>query len=666
MSTLDLRVPADDKEFAALPAAVRDEVRMWIHAFRTVPLHRPVHRALEQIGRITRTSYKTARKKYDALRKGGDWRVFVDQRRVSGASRSRVKDPRFQAFLKRLMEENQRSTAQAIEKLYHLWQQRADIPGYEGHPGWPAIPRGWSQRNLYKQSPSKSELHVFRIGMSSASGRLPQVFTTRVGLWPMSHVMIDDMWHDNFVRVTERGAVARILELDALDVFTGYKLAWGTKPRLKARDSDRMEGLKECNTRLLLASLFFSTGYSARGSILIAEHGTAAVRERTRRILHDATEGRISVRDSGIVGAEQAVLASWKGEGKGNPRFKTHLESARNLYHNRLGTVPGQTGPDRDNRPETLSHLLDYQQELLELLCQLPPHRQELIIHPLLDYHSQFCPLLHDVYGAINRRIRHRLEGWHACGFMTTEYRLAPSTEDWLAISDILALPPESQAAVHALASTAPETYSRTRRLSPYEAFHSAEKDLLTIGPEVVCDLLLDDLGRELKVDGSYFVFTDSEISPEPLRYHARVMPLGGTREHELPDGEKYLVFANPFSPDHLFVCGARGQFLGLAERVHRVSRTDEHDLLREFGRKKQRTADRLAALRDRHHDKQDSHRHMVDNNRAVADLDRPVTDDEQARHRALRKLDPSDLTDPEPATVSDPDDQDESWNDLL
>ncbi|CAN5354827.1 hypothetical protein BH09VER1_BH09VER1_28670 [soil metagenome] len=654
-TSLQLVPPPSDDFFSGLPHAARVEVRAWSHAFRSVPLVKPIGVALRKIANILGTSPKTVEAKYLALKKGADWRVFVDHRLLSPSRASRVKDPRFQAFIKNLFEKHRRVSASAIDELYKMWRDKAAIPAYEGHPGWPNIPEGWSERNLYRQQPSKTELTAFRIGLTRASGDMPQVFTTRVGLWCMSHVMIDDLWHDNFVRVGERGKVGRVLELDALDVHSGYKVAWGFKPRLpKILQPSVMEGLTEKNTRLLLAATFFRTGYSPRGTKILAEHGTAAVSDRAARILYDSSNKLIQLRESGITGAEQVILGSWKGQGKGNPKFKAPLESLRNLIHNRLDALPGQAGPNRDDRPEITNSMLQYQQDLLELAAKLPPARQSLLVHPLWDFHSQFCPFVSDLYREMNERDNHRLEGWSELGFITHQYRLAPQSSDWLTEENLLALPPASRQLLNDLVRAEPDLYSRNRRLSPADVFHRGSDELLTIGPEVVGELLIDDYGREEKVKGAYFEFDDIEISPELLRFEARIYTPGGTRPQELPSGEKYMVFVNPILPEFLFVFDSRKAFLGLAQRVQKVTRLDETAGLAAMGLKKHRTAERLQPMRMRHEDERLAHASMVENNERVANESIPVTVEEKATDRRIRRekgsiadLTPEDAPDP-------------------
>jgi hypothetical protein len=247
-------------------------------------------------------------------------------------------------------------------------------------------------------------------------------------------------------------------------------------------------------------------------------------------------------------------------------------------------------------------------------------------------------PFLGDLYRIINGRTNHRLQGWDKCGYLTTEYRLAPNSNDWLGDRELLALPGESRELLNSLVLSRPQEFSRTRRFSPAEVYEPARPTFLHIGPDFVCDLLIDDFGREEKVKGSYFRFRDIEVDPEELIFEARIMRPGATREEELPEGEKYLVFVNLFAPDYLFVCGARKQFLGLARRVQGVCRLDEAALIRDWGHQAERTADRLAPARLRHRNDADEHAHMLANNEALADTARDITPEEKHATRERRK----------------------------
>ena len=90
----------------------------------------------------------------------------------------------FVAFLKNLMEQNQRSIAAAHRSLIGRWQAGYNIPGYgtwhalyvKMFPGLPIPkncprglqPRGWSLRNLCRYQPTKAQRVLKQHGLHTA------------------------------------------------------------------------------------------------------------------------------------------------------------------------------------------------------------------------------------------------------------------------------------------------------------------------------------------------------------------------------------------------------------------------------------------------------------------------------------------------------------------
>jgi hypothetical protein len=645
---LTLIQPAPDcPQFGDLAMEVRDEVRRWMWAFQEIGISKPIGGSLARIARALSVSPKTARRKYDALRKsGGHWTAFLDNRKVGGAAaEARTQDKEFLTFLATLAEKYQRKSAPAIKALHRAWAARTTIPGYNDFPGWPATPEGWSNRNLarlIKEACDARHLASIRVSTSSktrAGSMLPQVFTTRVGLWPGAVIQLDDVWHDNFVSVGKDRRTTRVLELGALDLFSGCRFHWGAKPRMPKADGSGMENLKEREMRFFLAAILWNFGYSPRGTRFMAEHGTAAIREDIARILSDATGGLIEVRRQPIEGKQKALTGFWNGSEGGNFRAKAALESVHNLIHNELSFLSLQTGLNPDERPVTTDIQLSYIARVMREVIAKVPHRAELLRLPALDFHSQFLPFLNDYYEfGLNGRTDHDLEGWAKLGFKTTEYTTVPGSGHYLSREQFLALPPASQAVIRAAAQADPKAWTNKRNLSPREIWTPAVPDMRRIPAHVVCDILSRDLARELKVEGSYLRFEDIDISPEALIYEAAVKTQHGVVK-ELPHGERYLCFANPFAPKQLFVCDAKGAMVGIAPLVKKISGIDDAALAIEAGHKHARTAAILQPLRLRHEEAvaeaQDLRAH---NARVVSG--KPVTDEEiaAARSEAGRK----------------------------
>lgn len=594
--------PTDLAEFGRLPHDVRAEVDLWLRELSSVAT--PVTKALHAVATRMNCTYSTARRKYDDLRRaGGDWRALVNK--AKAPQRDIGLPPEFVQFWKGFAERNQRKCKPAYRALLNHWRNGGEVPGYEGS----AIPRteippGWTYQNLMRHKPSKFELSTMRQGSGYAKVHAPQVFSTRVGLWPASHIMFDDVMHDNFVLY--RGRPVRVIEIGCLDVLSGYRVGWGTKPRFERADGT-MDGVKESLMRMLLASVLFSEGYDAdRGTVLMAEHGAAAIREDIEKVLFDRTGGKIRVSRSGITGKHQSVAGFFQGRGGGNFRFKAALESSHNLIHNELGALAGQTGMDVERRPEELAGLLRYTEDLAKASELLPAHRRALLRQPIFDYHSNFVPLLNDIYTVINSRgetpeiFDHALEGWSELGFTSVEYRLSQSAAQWISQAEFERLPSNEQAAVAAFIRANPELYSRARNLSPREVWKRSRGSLTRIQPFVVSEILGRDMAREVRVSNGYMEVRDSEIQPEPMLFEARVIDTEG-RESELRDGETYLVFINPFDTAQAFVHGARLGHIGIARRQKRVSRLDVAAITDAHARAAKREADLLKPLRQRH-----------------------------------------------------------------
>lgn len=586
---------------ATIPQVVRQECDLWHRAF--VGLGEDgatgITAGLRVVAKQFGVSFATARRKYSAWQHAnGDRLALVNRSKARRSSAPGVEGrEEFREWYVALAERNQRASKPAHREFCRRWLSGEEIPGLDNSLPRHRLPEGCSYENLQRLMKDRLALTAMRRGLGFALGKHgPQVFSTRVGMRVGQCYMFDDLWHDNFV--VYKGQIVRVLEFDALDVASGCKVSWGTKPRIQRADGTQ-EGLPERFMRMLLASVLFNEGYSPEGCTLLAEHGTAAIRERLEALLHDRTGGVIRVQRSGMTGEQQAFLGLGKGQGKGNPRFKASLESLRSLMHNELAALPGQTGLGRDERPEYTHGILCETEDLVkavQVLAKERPAVAEWIRLPMLQYHAHFLPLLAAIYERINRRTWHRLEGWTECGHVAIEYRLSPESGEWFGQEGLLAMPRENQSLV-----TSSPTLIRERQLSPWEVWRAGRPGLARIPAWVVAEILGDDFAAERKCEDGYFEFQDQELSPEVLRYEGRIsMEQGAGSEEELK-ADTYKVFVNPFDLDQLFVHDARGRYLGAARRVKRVMRGDVEGLNAEFGRRNQRLAELLQPLRARH-----------------------------------------------------------------
>lgn len=597
------------KAFAAAPTDVKNNFRKWCNAMAALQSAEHIGKEAEKWAEKIGVSVKTVLNKRSEWMKRG-YEALFDCRHNPALWDTSVESnlpPEAVEHLKKLYDDNKRvdtMAARAFLRQVRKWQNgdlSARIPGFAECPkGNP--PKGMSMRNLARYCASKFEKAAMRRGLAFAVGKCgPQTFTTRVNLHYMSHVMLDDVWHDNFVRFRKQG-ICRVVELDALDAFSGALVFWGCKPRLR-----RADGTYDTRVRpfvpLCLGGVFGGEGYSPAGSVVMAEHGAAAIEDRIEQILYDASGGLITVDRSGITGEQQAIIG-WRGKGKGNSRFKGLLEGHHRIKHDAAAALPGQTGLDREHRPEFTVGILEDDDDLMKaarVLARLHPALAETLQYRLLEFHAQFMPVLMELYGIINGRDWHKMEGWDAIpGNVQTEYRLSPRADAWFSEKDFALLAPQCQEMILAAASS-DKRYLNHRRISPAEVQRRERGRLIKLPDHVIAELIGAEFARpDMVVKGAYFnLISDDEISPEPIRYESRVIDVDGVWR-QLPD-DKYTGVISPFNPGKVFVHDARMRFLGTAMRTERVDRFNAEQLRASYGHAKQRVAELTAPLIRRH-----------------------------------------------------------------
>lgn len=593
----------DLHEYSGLPAAVRNEAWAWHEAFLSVVASkRKITPALREVGAALRRPFKTCWNKFYAWQAAGqDWRACVNRAKVGGEKSQLTKD--FIEWYVHHVAGFQRNSQAGFRDFALRWKRGEEIPGLDPELPRHCLPPGCTCANLqkYVQRHALAVLAVRRgLGVARAHG--PMVLTTRAGLWAGSHLAIDDVWHDHFVMW--QGQLVRVLQLSALDVYSGCLTAWGCKPRFQKADGT-FDNLKEKYARLVLADQLGRHGYSPRGTEILSEHGTAAVSDPVKEVLARFTGGRVTVRESGITGREQALLGLGKGQGKGNPRHKTWLESWHNLLHNELAALPAQTGKDIDHRPEHTHGQLTEDQNLIRCarwMAVLSPEKAKLLQSRTLHYSGQFMPLLGLKIDAINQRGRdpeiwsHELEGWAECGHILPEFRFSADSDRWLTDADLGRLEPVAREAFLALCVDRPEL-TRERKLSPHEVWHAGRNALVKLPDVAVAEMLGEDFAREERVVDMAFRFQDAELAPEALQFEARVLTPRGFEE-ELPNAETFKLLLNPFNLALAYVHDAKGRFLGTVRRAQRDCRTDAEAVQEQFKRGAVRQADVLSVIR--------------------------------------------------------------------
>ena len=601
--------PRDLPSFYALQERNQERIRRLLSAFALIDAA-PTYTlgydmAASAMGGQRGFSAKRLRILHSDWRKSRDWRCLIDQALEYKPAETMPRD--FIDYLNAEADKNGRSITSAIKHIRRDWTLGKDIPGYgtwqawwkRTHPGRPlpriapGFPNGWTTRNLSRKiDTSKFRRAAATLGRISARRHRPLVLSTRQGCYVGSHYMWDDVWHDLFVNSLTEKQAGRPLELFSHDYYSAKKMRWGIRVRTED-DNGKAQGLTGRMMRMVIAATYYLDGYSPRGTINVAEHGTAAFMDTLAGALYDASGGLITVQESGMQG-KGAHAGQYDGRSIGNPNFKASLESSNNLLHNMEAHLPGQTGPDRQRRPEQLHGLLTYNARLIAAAQHLPADQAALLQYPLLEV-GQYMQVLSSIYDFIGDDPEHDLEGWVDCGHVTQELQILG---EWKTQDALLALPGDQQQLVIAMLNSG-MVPTRPRKMTRNEVFHRGARDLVKIHGGTVCQILGDDFAAERKVRSHQFVFEDREVGPGEHRYEAIIEDAEG-REHALREGEIYKAFVNPFAIDQLFVQDAKGRFLGTARRCQRASRSDVDALKRAMGRAQHLETELLAPLAKR------------------------------------------------------------------
>lgn len=557
-------VPQHDLvDFLRLPERIRKEVEAWHEEFsRLVP---PIQKNLAAIARRMGTGDKTARNKYDRWRRArGDYRALIDRRSVGERA---TLNRQFVEYWRGLCEANKRKINPAYRELIRQFRAGFVIPGIP--PGIPrhTIPRGYSLDNLRRFAPTPFELAATRIGRGAAAAFRPLVFTTRVGMEVGQRYLIDDVWHDFKVVVLGQRGARRLLQLHALDLFSGCQFARGMKPRIEDPETGRSVGLNEGEAVFLCAHMLETFGYHPSGTVIMGELGTATLNDQVVEMLQKLSGGIVTFDASGAQSAS-AFGGQYCGRSKGNFRFKAALESFHNLLHNETANAlefPGQTGSNsRLNAPEELHG----RERHVDLLCRvmqgLPARIQNELRLPMLEAHKAMM-LVDEISERINQRTDHELEGWLEAGLTTVDFELAGAV---LNGSVVLQMDAVKRAAVEAAATPI------ARKLSPREVFDAGRGRLLRFRPEQTAMLLSACQTRTVRVRNHILEFEDQSISPGPLRFLA----------HHFRDGDEFSVVVNPFSPDTAHLFDAQNRWLGSVNAWQTVSRLDVDALHAQMG----------------------------------------------------------------------------------
>lgn len=596
--------------WAELPAEQRAQVRALHAACKVIAgtsykniIQAYKEAALSMSSRGIKISWQTVQRKYTAWRDSGSLSALVDKRYLANKpSRARTSDPAFLAYWYALQTRCQRNGGQAYEILCRIWRNKEEvIPGYEDWPSWPSLPIGWSKANLMRRKPNRLELTVMRQGISAAASLTEMVLTTRVGVEAGEFYVSDDNWLDTYVVCGKQ--IVRPLQLGCIDIATGKMVHWGMMPRLM-RDNGTHMGLSESYMRQFVAALLSNVGINTgKGTTLVVENGTAAIRQAMEEKLLSIFGGAVTVHRSGLEGKQQALLRGYCGQAHGNPRDKTRLESVWNLAANLWSSwLPAPSGHDR-TPPEWIAGMKKEQEQLLKAQGYLEikdPARVAMLRHLMPTFEQLTTDWAWRVYDAFNSRTDHNLEGWERMGLVVPQVRLSTDSE-WITLSD--SIPEEDRMMLLQMSSRDPERLQRARRMSPAEAWDTMtrrQSPLRRATQWEVVDLLSQDMAVKTQVQGAYIVLKNKAISADRYYYPSTIITPEGY-ERRLPSGMDVYVMPNIFDDKHLYLIDDRGRILGMATLQQRAPYYDQDAVRSAMGRKRQANAAALQETRVHH-----------------------------------------------------------------
>lgn len=636
-----LVIPKQDRvEFGMLREACRKEVQQRLRVMERLLANgrRGIQAVLAtEAGRLGCATV-TLRKLYDAYRHSHDWRSLIDLRRFPEANFNLgVPTPIVELF-KGLCESNQRKCKPAYRELLRMYH-RGEPAGLE----WPAvhpstgIPRGCTYRNLLRAAkPSDYELTLARVGRSAASAMLPKVLSTRAGLRVGQMFVCDDQEYDVYVgdigvnrQLTRPAGFNTLCLASACEILQSYK-------RIVVNKDGGKQKLRQVDYQWHLVSLLTTIGYREdTGTIIAGEHGTANAGSEFMERVRLATGGHVSFDASGIHGEQVAGL--FRGQPRGNPRYKAARESWFNLLRNEMGALPGPTGLDRHHAPEENYGLLKYSRDLLDAITARPD-LAEALQFPVLRW-PQFVALVDAIVRRINQRTDHELEGWG--DRVAQEWRLTLDQNSWLPSSQLLALAAPAREVAHALIQSTPGLW-RTRKLAPLEVYEAGRGELTRVEGAMVPVLLGKEAALPVTVTVDHqLVIQDVDIEADPMWFDAEL-----TNGRLLGQRQEVLAYLNPFLPQSLEICDLDGRWLGTAPRAARISKLDTEALQHRYGKVRRLEQKLLAPVAARGAALARERVAMHERNAALLSGE-PITaaEKQEARRARANAADPADFT---------------------
>jgi len=560
----------DAKAFSRISDEAKDDVRFkWRLMWRMNARLRQVGvvKAAEELARVIAKPGLSAgnlKRFYYDWREAHDWRVLAPAHELKDDAPLNAAPETIEHF-RTIYDRYQRKLSPAWRAFINEWKAWRQgigpaIPGCGSVCPPPGIsgdyPAGWSERNWRRYEPTPFEAAAVHDGRQAAAAFRPLVKRTKAGLKPGQFFVFDDHEHNQKINLIGKNRKSmRPHELACMDLATDFFALNLFKPAIWNEVEEKKEQLRERDMRWLVATWMINIGWRTdTGTTLVVEHGTAAISPEMEQRLLELTRDKVHVQRGGI-GGVASHAGHFGGPKRGNFRMKSPLESMWNYIDNEMSGLVGQTGKDR-KPPEQLDGRDAYNSRLLAAAEALPAEFAAQLAHPFLSW-SDWLGIVLQVYSRINRRENHQLEGYRENGWVAHEWR--PSVDmPWMPESALDRLDTAARAGMDAVIKSDPRL-EQSRVKTPAEVWQPAYERELSRAPGYFVPLLLQgELGVERSVkDNHQFIFEDADVGPGRFVFDAKI---GG---EWLRPGEKFLTYCNPLDGGRLYVCDAKGKFLG-------------------------------------------------------------------------------------------------------
>ncbi len=396
---------------------------------------------------------------------------------------------------------------------------------------------------------------------------------------------------------------------NTLDYLTGCFEAYGIQLRRRDEETGRRRGLdQEAYVWTILTDLM-TNGFrdDDRGTLIVREHATAkgfakkdGYGDSFDDLVHHITDGRVRFDASGRFDQPMFAQMFCSGRGKqsaGNFRYKAPLESAFHRVRTQMAGLLGDTGNRYQVQPEATEKIDRYEAKLFKAIDALPSADRSVVYdlaRHLKHTWTEFSSLMTLVYGAVNARRDHALEGWAASGFIVPVYALPDPTDRAAAPrivtrEDFAAMDTEQQHYI--------QTFARDDQLilSPAEArelCRRRDRKLVTLGRERAISVIPlawaypkrqgKTGGVKVRPNGTLLIRDPERFGPESLTYLATVHR-DGRRDHLHP-GQEFLIHVCPFAPAEAFLLTLDGRYCGVVKLMPRATANDIAARLRNQG----------------------------------------------------------------------------------